>query len=66
MMGYEVHDGHGPWRQAGQCVYCSCGARLYQGKIPKDGDQLRIARALDAVDALAAAAAPAYLAKLKK
>lgn len=29
------HTDHGNWEQVGRCVYCGCGARLYQGTLPK-------------------------------
>ncbi len=27
------HIDHGVWKQAGNCVYCYCGVRLYQGQL---------------------------------
>lgn len=34
------HQAHGEWHQVGPCVYCKCGRRLYQGRVPgaKDCD----------------------------
>lgn len=28
------HFSHTGWKQVGRCVYCSCGDRLYDGKLP--------------------------------
>lgn len=30
----SVHFSHMGWKQVGRCVYCSCGDRLYDGKLP--------------------------------
>lgn len=46
---YAAHAAHGPWRQVDRCVYCACGTRLYQGRLPKD--QQEMARQLDELDA---------------
>ena len=27
------HIDHGVWKQVGRCVYCYCGAQLYQGQL---------------------------------
>lgn len=35
------------WTQVGACVYCSCGVRLYQGKVVKD--KLAAAQAMDGI-----------------
>lgn len=31
---FGAHVAHAGWRQVGPCVYCSCGERLYQGRMP--------------------------------
>jgi histone acetyltransferase (RNA polymerase elongator complex component) len=41
------HADHGPWEKHGPCVYCPCGARLYQGTLPTDQHQM--AASLDAL-----------------
>lgn len=44
------HFNHGPWHKTGQCVYCTCGERLYQGTVPvTDEGRRRIAEQLDAL-----------------
>jgi hypothetical protein len=30
-----AHVDHGNWHEVGRCVYCGCGARLYQGRLPR-------------------------------
>jgi hypothetical protein len=30
----SAHEDH-TWKQVGRCVFCECGARLYQGRLPK-------------------------------
>lgn len=50
-----IHKPHGLWRRKRRCVYCPCGARLYQGKAPRTkAEQRDIADALDAIAAAAA------------
>lgn len=34
------HADHGPWEKHGPCVYCPCGARLYEGTLPADQHQM--------------------------
>jgi hypothetical protein len=46
-MNLTEHVAHGPWQESRPCVYCACGARLYQGRLPK-GDRLAWATAQDA------------------
>lgn len=41
------HADHGPWEKHGPCVYCPCGARLYEGSLP--ADQHHMAASLDAL-----------------
>lgn len=31
----DQHAEHGDWHETGRCVWCSCGARLYQGRLPR-------------------------------
>ena len=46
-MGLTEHAEHGDWTLEGRCVYCPCGARLYNGTVP--ADQRGVAEALDAI-----------------
>lgn len=46
-MTYAEHATHGRWTQDGRCVYCPCGVRLFQGRVPKD--QTKAAASLDEV-----------------
>ena len=34
--GWPEHANHGRWKRIAPCTYCACGARLYNGKPPKD------------------------------
>lgn len=45
-MKFSDHVSH-EWQQVGPCVYCSCGPRLYQGKLVKD--KAATAAAMDAI-----------------
>ena len=48
-MDLAEHADH-KWEQHGRCVWCkTCGVRLYQGKLPKPGEQKMHAESLDAL-----------------
>ena len=49
MTTYVEHVDHGDWQQTGRCVYCACGARLFNGGMPRD--RREFAAALDALSA---------------
>lgn len=49
-MGLGEHVDHGAWAKRGRCVYCACGARLFQGgsSVPKLERRRAIAAEFDA------------------
>ena len=51
---YLIHLDHPQWKQVGRCVYCGCGDRLYNGKLPKtEAERREFCTSMDAVVAAA-------------
>lgn len=41
LTGWPEHAEHGLWKRTKPCVYCACGARLYNGTAPKNVEEQR-------------------------
>lgn len=41
LTAWPEHAEHGRWKRVKPCVYCACGARLYNGSLPEDIDGQR-------------------------
>lgn len=59
LSGWPEHAEHGRWTLVKPCIYCACGARLYNGTAPVTIDEQReMAQAMEAIAKRRAAVTP--------